>query len=44
MNDCPMSDMGAFFQQNSCSRKHVKGAIFLHIATIFNDNFAPVAT
>jgi hypothetical protein len=33
-----------FFQQDRNAGKHVNGAILLHVAAVFNDDTAPVAT
>ena len=44
MNDGSMANVCCFLQQNGSARKHVKGAIFLNIATILNYNLSPIAT
>src|ERR1700749_700310 len=44
MYDRTMADMCCFFQQNSCSRKHMDRTVLLHITAIFNDDLPPVAT
>ena len=38
-----MPDVRSRFQHNSFSRKHVHCTIFLNVAAVFNNNFAPVA-
>ena len=38
-----MANVCALFQRNSYTRKHVYRAVLLHIAAVFNYNFAPIA-
>ena len=43
MNDGPVSDVRTFVQAHCGSREHVDYAVFLDVATGFENNSAPVA-
>src|SRR5690606_36114401 len=41
---CTVANVRAFFQNNTFPRKHMNYTVFLYIYTIFQNDFAPVAT
>src|SRR5690606_2031044 len=43
MDNRSVTDMRAFFQHDIFPRKHVDRAILLHVASVFDDDSAPIA-
>ncbi len=43
MHNRTMTNMRALFQQHGNAGEHMNGTIFLHIATVFNNNSTPIA-
>src|SRR5437762_2294491 len=44
VNNSAVANMGRLFQPYRYAREHMNGTIFLHIATVFNNDLSPVAT
>lgn len=42
VHDGAVANVGCLFEADGDARKHVYGAVFLHVTTVFDDDFAPV--